>query len=975
MKRIENQSLVFSHSYAAVLGILTILAAALFFLRLDVPELKSAHEARVVVTAENMVQKKDWVVPIFNDRIRLEKPPLAYWATAAARWIAGSMEEKVFRMPPALLGVAGVFMATLVSIRMFGGQTGLMTALFLSLTLGYLIEARSAEVDIYLTFSVTLMLMIGSSIFLGSRRRDWLWLLMGAAAALGALAKGPVVFFFAGPMILGGWYLFPDRRPRLLWLAAALLLFLLLSSIWPLLLIQRLGVDSVWQVWSSDLVRNVEADVKSRRPFYFYLILFPLSTFPWSILSVAAVLLPFWKEVRPRSAFRQKTLWLTLIVLVAIACFSFVGKKKTDYLAPLLPMIAILNAAAWEQICQNLRQKDPAARLNQVLLAAQSLLLVVVGLLIGFYVLFDPFRRTAVLLSGAIGLIVSSAAALAAVFNQKPKRTLVAQSIGILICGYLLFGFFLPKEDIRISPARFCKQLRTIIDDAPIAFFQGKDETLVYHLQRPIQFLSGLAQLHQFLDDHPDGFVLVRDSALAQARQFAPHIVFFYPKKWGQDIWKPSIKSTQLDEDDFDQNPEPLESGLHTGLYVVKGGQWSSPPAQFPLHETTVPAWLTVEFLWVVFGLAAQVLFFLRFLVQWIASEKAGQSVIPVVFWWFSLAGGLMLLIYALYRKDPVFIFGQSAGVLIYARNLWLIYLQKQADSPPPQILEKCPFDGEPEKPAGQKKTVNQPSPDPVELSLVIPARNEEETIPPLIQRIREVFENGLTTFEVVIVDDGSTDGTLTVLKNEQKSAPWLHILKLDRPSGQTAAMWAGFQAARGRIVATLDADLQNDPAEIPRLMAMLDQADAVCGWRQKRQDSWIRRLSTRIANFVRNKVTGETIRDSACSLKVYKRCCLARLPFFEGMHRFMPTLVKMQGYRVKEVPVSHYPRYAGRAKYGVWNRVFRAFVDLLAVRWMQKRFIRCRFEEIHPQEQTPPPVRDRAMEEGVYGDSSKRQS
>ncbi|HOQ04882.1 MAG TPA: glycosyltransferase family 2 protein [Anaerohalosphaeraceae bacterium] len=237
----------------------------------------------------------------------------------------------------------------------------------------------------------------------------------------------------------------------------------------------------------------------------------------------------------------------------------------------------------------------------------------------------------------------------------------------------------------------------------------------------------------------------------------------------------------------------------------------------------------------------------------------------------------------------------------------------------------------------------------PVELSLVIPARNEEETVGPLLKRIREVFEKSGLSFEVILVDDGSTDRTLEILKAEQKTTPWLRILKLDGPHGQTAAMWAGFQAVRGRIVATLDADLQNDPAEVPRLMAMLDKADAVCGWRQKRQDPWLRKVSTKIANFVRNKLTDETIHDSACSLKVYKQCCLERLPFFEGMHRFMPTLVKMQGYRVIEVPVSHHPRYAGRAKYGVWNRLFRAFADLLAVRWMKKRFIRCRAEEVSP--------------------------
>jgi len=235
-----------------------------------------------------------------------------------------------------------------------------------------------------------------------------------------------------------------------------------------------------------------------------------------------------------------------------------------------------------------------------------------------------------------------------------------------------------------------------------------------------------------------------------------------------------------------------------------------------------------------------------------------------------------------------------------------------------------------------------------IELSLVIPAYNEQETIAALLSRIAEVFEGAAYRFEAVLVDDGSTDTTLELLKAAKAQKPWLRILTFDRNHGQTAAMSAGFRAATGRVIATLDADLQNDPAEVPRLMAMLgDEADAVVGWRQKRQDPWLRKVSTKIANGVRNWLSDETIHDSACSLKVYKRRCLEQLPLFEGMHRFMPTLVKMQGYKVIEVPISHHPRYAGQAKYGVWNRVFKAFFDLLAVRWMKKRCIRYNVTEL----------------------------
>lgn len=232
-------------------------------------------------------------------------------------------------------------------------------------------------------------------------------------------------------------------------------------------------------------------------------------------------------------------------------------------------------------------------------------------------------------------------------------------------------------------------------------------------------------------------------------------------------------------------------------------------------------------------------------------------------------------------------------------------------------------------------------------LSLVVPAYNEQPVVGALLQRISEVMSRYDRPFEAIVVDDGSQDQTLALLSAAKSHYPWLRVIALDGHHGQTCAMAAGFRAARGQVIATLDADLQNDPAEVLRLLPMLQQADAVVGWRQKRNDPWLRRVSTKIANAVRNWLSDETIHDSACSLKVYKRQCLENLMLFEGMHRFMPTLVKMQGFTVIEVPVSHQRRYAGKAKYGVWNRVFRAFVDLLAVRWMKKRWLRYRWREV----------------------------
>jgi dolichol-phosphate mannosyltransferase len=237
-----------------------------------------------------------------------------------------------------------------------------------------------------------------------------------------------------------------------------------------------------------------------------------------------------------------------------------------------------------------------------------------------------------------------------------------------------------------------------------------------------------------------------------------------------------------------------------------------------------------------------------------------------------------------------------------------------------------------------------------VELSLVVPAYNEQEVIAELLRRVEAALRNSGKTFEVVIVDDGSTDGTPKMLREAMKDRPWLRLLQMKRNGGQSAAFDAGFKAARGNIIATIDADLQNDPEEIPRLLPMLDGYDMITGWRSKRKDSKFRLIQTRIANRIRNWISKETINDSASSLKVYKRHCLDGIHLFAGAHRFMPTLVKMRGFTVLETPVKHSPRYAGTAKYGFRNRAWRAFVDLLGVRWMKERWLRYEANEVKPE-------------------------
>ena len=233
-------------------------------------------------------------------------------------------------------------------------------------------------------------------------------------------------------------------------------------------------------------------------------------------------------------------------------------------------------------------------------------------------------------------------------------------------------------------------------------------------------------------------------------------------------------------------------------------------------------------------------------------------------------------------------------------------------------------------------------------VSLVIPVYNEIECLPGLVEEIRQALDPTGRSYEVVLVDDGSSDGSSDWLDRAAGADPRLVVVHFARNAGQSAAFAAGFRAAKGEIVVTLDADGQNPPAEIPRLLeALTDDVDIVAGYRATRRDSAWRRVQSRIANAVRNGLSGETIRDTGCSLKAFRRQYLLELPVFNGMHRFLPTLCRLAGARtVVEVPVGHRPRQGGTSKYGMLNRAARAFVDLMGVRWLQRRWIRYEVRE-----------------------------
>jgi len=228
-------------------------------------------------------------------------------------------------------------------------------------------------------------------------------------------------------------------------------------------------------------------------------------------------------------------------------------------------------------------------------------------------------------------------------------------------------------------------------------------------------------------------------------------------------------------------------------------------------------------------------------------------------------------------------------------------------------------------------------------LSVVVPVRNEAENIEPLVREIAAALGQ-LRAFEIVYVDDGSDDATPGELQRVRGLVPQLRVVRHARPCGQSTAILTGVGHARYPWIATLDGDGQNDPADIPRLLERLAAArpdenlHMLAGWRAHRQDSWVRRMSSRIANGVRSRVLRDATPDTGCGLKVFARETYLRLPFFDHMHRFLPALVQRLGGGVESVVVAHRPRTRGRSKYGVHNRLWVGIVDLFGVAWLIRR-------------------------------------
>ena len=225
-------------------------------------------------------------------------------------------------------------------------------------------------------------------------------------------------------------------------------------------------------------------------------------------------------------------------------------------------------------------------------------------------------------------------------------------------------------------------------------------------------------------------------------------------------------------------------------------------------------------------------------------------------------------------------------------------------------------------------------------LSFVIPVYNEEENIKRFLDEIYDTMRSINLSFEIILVDDASTDNSLNIIKHLSLKNNSVKYISFKKNTGQSAALYAGFQHAKGDIIVTMDADLQNDPADIALMIQYYGEYDMITGWRYKRMDSFAKKIGSKIGNYVRNKLTGERVHDTGCSLKIMNAGMLKKIKMYRGLHRFLPTLMKIEGAKVKEIKVGHRPRKYGVSKYNNLQRGLVGIHDVLAVRWMKKRHL-----------------------------------
>ena len=225
--------------------------------------------------------------------------------------------------------------------------------------------------------------------------------------------------------------------------------------------------------------------------------------------------------------------------------------------------------------------------------------------------------------------------------------------------------------------------------------------------------------------------------------------------------------------------------------------------------------------------------------------------------------------------------------------------------------------------------------------SVIIPIHNEEANIQALVEEIEPVMEQLNKPWELLCIDDGSTDSSLLILQTLCATRPYMRIIRFTRNFGQSSAFAAGFKHSKGELIITLDGDRQNDPKDIPKLITAASNADLVVGWRVNRKDTWQKRITSKISNTIRSRFCKDGVHDTGCSLKVYRKSALDQIKMYKGMHRFLPALFKIEGFKVEELPVSHRERAGGTTKYTFLNRSIGPIVDMFVVRWMRKSHLK----------------------------------
>lgn len=222
--------------------------------------------------------------------------------------------------------------------------------------------------------------------------------------------------------------------------------------------------------------------------------------------------------------------------------------------------------------------------------------------------------------------------------------------------------------------------------------------------------------------------------------------------------------------------------------------------------------------------------------------------------------------------------------------------------------------------------------------SVVIPLKDEATNACDLIEELELSMNSLEKPWELICIDDGSTDETLSILTDLARKKSYMKIISFTQNFGQSSAFDAGFKAAKGKYIITLDGDRQNDPKDIPKLLELIEECDLVCGWRTERKDPWSKKIISKLSNLIRGHLCQDSVHDTGCSLKVYRKSCLQKIKLYHGMHRFLPALFKLEGFCIKEVPVNHRQRQGGKSKYNFFNRSISPFIDLLVVMWMHRR-------------------------------------